>query len=155
MTTCKTQQEYIVRTAIKKVHSYRRAFFPKIPKFLEIIEDMYQVSIYGGKNIKFVNIPIIEDMYQYTEAKISSSLTFQYLFGKKKGKYGRWKNCAKKNVKKLEKNLSDENIKFVNIPIFGKKKPRKTQVFSKFSRFFSRNFSIFHIFLFFSQILEC
>ena len=154
MTTCKTQQEYIVRTAIKKVHSYRRAFFPKIPKFLEIIEDMYQVSIYGGKNIKFVNIPIIEDMYQYTEAKISSSLTFQYLFGKKKGKYGRWKNCAKKNVKKLEKNLSDENIKFVNIPIFiwKKKTQENSSVFQIFEIFFAQFFNLPYFPVFFPNI---
>ena len=76
-----------------KVHSYRRAFFPKFPKFGNNRRIFRYVSIHGGvlslfvkfsrtKNTKFVNIPI---------------------FGKKTGKYGRLKNCAKKTSKNWEK----------------------------------------------------
>ena len=73
-----------------KAHSYRRAFFPNFPQFGN---NWRYLSIYGGvlslfvkisrsKNFKFVNIPI---------------------FGKKTGKYGRLKNCAKKMSKNWEK----------------------------------------------------
>ena len=60
----KRRQRLVLRK--NKAHSYRRAFFPKFPKFGN---NWTYVSIYGGvlslfvkfsksKNIKFVTIPI-------------------------------------------------------------------------------------------------
>ena len=81
-----------------KAHSYRRAFFPKFPKFGN---NWRYVSIYGGvlppfvkfsrriKNIKFVNIPIL---------------------GKNKTrKICKIEKLSEKNVEEMDKKLSDKN----------------------------------------------
>ena len=79
-----------------KVHSYRRAFFPKFPKFGN---SRSGASIYGGvlslfvkfsrtKNIELVNIPI---------------------FGKKSRKIWKIEKLREKNVENLEKKLFDKN----------------------------------------------
>ena len=70
---------------------------------------------------KFQSLEIIGDMYWYTEAfchyswnspeeaKISSSLTFQYLEQKKNRNIWKIEKLREKNIENLDKKLSDKN----------------------------------------------